>query len=219
MSHSRRCPPDDSGQIALGLILLVMVLLLVLAVRVFVPFGQATDQKAGSRAAADAAALAGAQQIQEELPDTLRNAVEEAATTDDLLDVMDSVTAGLGRQAASEYADHNDADLIGYRYSPSDGEVWAQVRYREAAENGQSAQSQASADIGLRLGSCALPDTPTPTPSRSGDDADDRSEESQLVLTCGELELDVVLDGEDGSADLTTDLDDLFDGLDPALVK
>ncbi|MBT0772640.1 hypothetical protein KIH74_27095 [Kineosporia sp. J2-2] len=222
---TRRRHPDDSGQIALGLMLLVTVLLLVLAVRVFVPFGQATDQKASSRGAADAAALAAAEQIQDDLADALLEAIDAARTADDLLGVMDALDAGFGRQAASEYADHNDADLIGYRYSRSDGRVWAEVRYREAAQNGDRAESDAVADLGLDLGPCVLPDEPSATPTTDDDadgdadeDADDEPADSETTLVCGDLELDFTLDGASGTPELETDLDDLLDDLKTALV-
>ncbi|MCE0534300.1 hypothetical protein LWF15_02145 [Kineosporia rhizophila] len=205
--------PDDSGQLTIGLVTVVMVGLLFLAVSYFLPLGEATDQKASSRAAADAAALAAAEQIQNDLASAVLDAVDQARTVEDLPGVLDSLTGGFGREQAGEYADRNGADLVGYQYTRASGRIWAQVRHRQPASTGDRAQSSATAELGIRLGACRLAEPDEP------DQPDEPDEPGTAEVLCGDLELQFEITGDDGKPSLKTDLDDLFDDLEPRLIS
>src|SRR3954469_23452636 len=104
----RRTASGDAGQMPIALIMLTMLGLLVVIFWVGLPIGQATDQKAGSQSAADAAAPAAGEQIREGLAQEIRDATLRL-DGDTLGRLFESIGAGFGSDAAQDYADRNGA--------------------------------------------------------------------------------------------------------------
>src|SRR5512142_3012051 len=149
----RRIGPDrDSGQLPTALIILVFFGMLIVLFWIMLPIGEATDQKAGSQAAADAAALAAAQQIGDDLPDVITTAAARATDTGRLLDLFSDLAGGYGREAAIDFANRNGSSVTAYNYARAVDQVEVTVQERRATVNGDHAASRARAAIGLRLG-------------------------------------------------------------------
>lgn len=230
MSHLRRPSSADreSGQLPTALILLVFFGMLIVIFGVILPIGEATDQKAGSQAAADAAALAAAKQIGEDLPGAIADAVDAARTQDDLLDLLAGFAGGFGRESAVDFADRNGSNVTAYNYSRFADEIDVSVQERRTAETGDRAVSRAKAALGLRLGPCNLIDdpvvTPSPTPPPTGGGPlpppppPPPPVDIGVTLQCGDLELHFILDGATGRPTLDTPLDDLEDRVEPKLI-
>ncbi|MEC4016560.1 pilus assembly protein TadG-related protein [Streptomyces sp. H27-D2] len=102
---------DDAGQ-AFPIYITVVAGLLFLAFAYFA-VGQAAVSKNGAQGAADAAALAAAQEARDELkPDMLLKALLSGQTLDDFLN-GNPPGAAAGCFAAGRFAGENDAELVG----------------------------------------------------------------------------------------------------------
>lgn len=146
---------DDDGQVAIALVLLMVFLLLGASVKILMPLGRAADLSERSRAAADAAALAGVQDVRDELVRRLSRPLPNRAA------VSDWVGCGSGGGEASDLAARNDATLVAYCYAPGPDRVSVQVRGRTGLPDGDSArpEAEATAELGLRWGTCRWFDT------------------------------------------------------------
>jgi hypothetical protein len=224
MSRLRcRLPGDrESGQLATGLIILVFFGMLLVIFKIILPIGQATDQKAGAQSAADAAALAGAKQIGDDLPAVITAAAAVAPNARGLLELLSGLAGGYGAESATDFAGRNGNDVTFYNYSRFADQVEVRVKERRTTKTGDHAVAQATAALGLRLGPCEFVDEPTPTPTITPTPDDDPppgpASDTDLTVRCGELELDFVIDGGTGRPRLDTDLDDLEDRIEPKLI-
>jgi Putative Flp pilus-assembly TadE/G-like len=204
------------------LIVLVFLGLLITIFWIVLPIGQATDQKTGSQAAADAAALAAAKQIGDDLPGEISRALSSASGPAGLLNLLSGVGTGFGREGAVEYAGRNGADVTSYQYSRFGDQIDVAVQDRATASTGGRAVSRARAELGVRLGDCRLTNdpvrtpSPTPTPSPTATPDPDATPapppppaDVGTVLRCGDLALHFTLDGRTGHPRLDSSLDDL----------
>lgn len=121
-----------------------------------IPFGTAVDAKAQDRTAADAAALAGAEGVREDLLAGLGSAGFPQSWTDL------PGAAGLGRAEAESFARYNGSTLVSYWFDPTDGTAHAEVEGH--AVDGELSRSTAVAQVDLpHCDPLDPPDPPLPT--------------------------------------------------------
>ena len=210
-------PREERGAAALSLLVVAMLLGLAIFTAIALPLTNATDAKAKSRSAADAAALAGVEAFKEDLVEALRNL--QVFPVGGLLAVVQSVDLNGGLVAAQEYARRNDAQLVGYVPTPAASgllsfETYAKVRGRSVDGEPNLSEARAKLDLpGCDLTE-SLPDIELSSfevgapPVRAADDEDppeDEDEEEEgpsFTLEC---------DGQTIFKDVT-DLGDLGSG-------
>ncbi|MFD7507129.1 pilus assembly protein TadG-related protein [Streptomyces sp. NPDC059850] len=218
------CRNGDAGQ-AFPIYLTAVAALLFLALAFFA-VGQAGATRNGGQTAADAAALAAAQDYREQLGTALLDAVADGSALEDLLNGR-----GIGATGACDeatwFAQQNGADVTGCEgpdFLPTSFTVTVKTQKPVGktvipGTEDQYGEAKAKAVIGPR---CTLqpPDepspTPTPTPTPTGDedgddgggsdDGDDGDEKPAIDLDC---------DGETVTIDpahpeLLPDVKDLF---------
>ena len=172
---------NDRGQITTALVIVGTVMVVALAV-VVTKLGQATDQKSQVQSAADAAALAGAQQIRSDAPGLILAA---------LLPGGDKApfNCGMGRAAASDFANRAGARVVQYCYIAGSDTIQVLVYSETNSVSGAPAKAKAEARLGLALGDCVVPTpTPTPTPTPNID----------ATVRCGDLLIPIDFDGASG---------------------
>lgn len=153
MNRLRR---DDGGQITTALVIVGTVLVVSLGLLV-TKLGQATDQRSQVQSAADAAALAGAQQIRHDAPLQILNAIRAGGGG--------NFVSGMGHEKASELANRGGAQLVQYCYSPLDDTVTVAVDSLNNSASGSPAKAGAVSQVGLALGDCKVPRPPPPPPA------------------------------------------------------
>ena len=146
----------ERGAAALSLLTVGMMIALAIVAVMALPLTQASDAKAKSNSAADAAALAGVESIRLDLRDAL--------TTQGWLGSWNAYQdiIGGGIESAREYASRNDAILVTYHPDLLHLEVYARVRGRTV--DGHTTESQATAKLQLPICTTKPDDTPTPAP-------------------------------------------------------
>lgn len=190
-----------------------------------VRLSKATDEASGLQAAADASALAGAQDVLTNAPGQFVSALMNGR----------GLPCGLGQDKATTFAERNDASLVRYCYYPADDRIEVTVRSKDVLESGEREERTASAKIGLKLGPCTTPPEPTPSttstttsPSPTSSSSSPSSSTSTTppppppdvtgTMSCGDLDIPVTWPGDGGdmkidfNASLIEDLD-----LEPAL--
>lgn len=154
---------DDSGQGMLPLMVLVAFSVLVILFSLLVPWGNATSEKSQTQTAADAAALAAAQDSRE---------LWDVGTQPGLLTYLGADTvAEAARRAgcleADRYARNNEAVLVPRGSCDFDGggRVRVDVRAERTANPGTGlAEATATAQMDLDLTACAWSTLPPPLP-------------------------------------------------------
>lgn len=215
----------ERGAAAMSIIVVVSILLLAFAMLFGLRLSKATDEASGLQTAADAAALAGAQQVISGAPGQIVSAIKNGR----------GLPCGLGQDNASDFAQRNDATLVEYCYYPADDRVRVTVRSNKVLESGKREERSASAKLGMALGPCSIPAKPTPSTSSSTTTSSPSSSPSSsssstttpppppdvdAVITCGDLDIPMVWPGDGGdmiikfNASLIDDLD-----LEPALAE
>lgn len=145
-----------------SLVLLAFISFLILGAGFIAKFAGEDDVASQTRTAADAAALAGADDVVDDL-------------VGQLLAVPPTLNAGcsLGRSAASQYAQRNDARLTYYCFDLGTGTATAEVAIDKPGGGVETLTSSAR----LRaLPSCSERPTPTTTPTPEDDDEDESPE-------------------------------------------
>jgi len=149
-----RLSRDDRGQITTAVVVVGIVVVVWLGL-VVVKFGQAIDERSHFQTAADAAALAGAQQIRAQIPGLVRISIEGAGTGKFM-----SAARGLGQEAAMDFAGRAGSDVTNYSYDPISDTVRVSVIGRaESLVVGSPLKATAVARVGLMLDECQIPDT------------------------------------------------------------
>lgn len=157
---------DDSGQVATGLIICAVLALIALTFWVMLPIGSAVNQKSGVQNAADAAALAGAD-------DVIDHVVDDLATLPNGPFRPGTFFCGLGESDARTLAQDNGAHVTSYCYDWRRDTATVEVASNKALSGGQHSKAKAVARTGVPWGAChfvGLPEptpTPTPTPTSS----------------------------------------------------
>jgi uncharacterized membrane protein len=205
-----RLRQDDRGQITTALVMVGIVLLVALGLLV-TKLGQATDQKSKVQTAADAAALAGAQQIRKEVPQLVLTAIHDGAANPFVLN-----PCGMGEAQARDFAGRAGAAVTEYCYFPGTDTVQVKVESSSLSVSGSKAMAKAEARVGRTLGDCgvlpaATAATASPTPTATLPTPPN----GKVSVTCGALSLDVVLD----STGVITEpsISDVFGMFEPAL--
>lgn len=154
-----------SGPVTVVLVLGICALLFVIGV---VAVGaMAREERSAAQHAADAAALAGAQRILDDLPGLL---VDGFAVVTSLPELAGAGPCGQrGQVRAAELATANGATLTSYCWNVLTDRVTVTVRLNHAAE-GEPATAEAEAETRFALARCTISAdfvTPTPTPTPS----------------------------------------------------
>lgn len=177
----------DRGSVSMLLIPAVAGLVVVSVVAIKV-IGSATNDRAQSTTAADAAALAAVDRWSDALEDVF-DAARGASDPDDFWGFagtdLGSLTSGSLSSAARSYAAANGAELLSLSIDPARAEVTATVRDLDVVPtSGRQIQSVATAQLQLRSGVCRSGSTlgylvsgvcrtaaprPTPTPTPTPD--------------------------------------------------
>lgn len=153
-------PRTEEGAAASALLVTAVLVGFAIFVYMAIPFGSAVDAKARNRTAADAAALAGAEGVREDLLASIGSDGVPGSWSDL------PGAAGLGRHAAERYAAYNDARLVAYHFDPYDGTAHVEVEGQEV--DGQLSRSRAVAQVDLPR--CEAMDPPAPPPAEDEDD-------------------------------------------------
>ncbi|WP_039937806.1 pilus assembly protein TadG-related protein [Streptomyces himastatinicus] len=209
---------SDTGQ-AFPIYITAVAALLFLALAFFA-VGQAGATRNGGQTAADAAALAAAQDYRDQLGTALLKAVTDGSALEDLLNGR-GIDVGDACAQAQWFAQENDADLTGDECVPDFLPTSFTVTVKTQKPVGKTvipgteskyATARAKAVIGPR---CTLqpPDepspTPTPTPTPTGDeDGDDGGEDEKpsVALTCDGRTVTI----DPAHPELLPDVKDLF---------
>lgn len=155
-------PRTEEGAAASALLVTAVLVGFAIFVYMAIPLGSAVDAKARNRTAADAAALAGAEGVREDLLASIGSDGVPGSWSDL------PGAAGLGRHAAERYAAYNDARLVAYHFDPYDGTAHVEVEGQEV--DGQLSRSRAVAQVDLPQ--CEAMDPPAPPTPPAEDDVD-----------------------------------------------
>ncbi len=211
----RRRPRGEGGQVVGTLVLLVAFLLLALVTYVVLPLGAAGNDRARARTAADAAALAGAEELRTQWLAPLGPVFPGR-----LAYTIPVAFGETGQNAASRYANQNGSQLVGYDPSPSSGRVDVEVEANHTSNENESrrATSSAAAQMDINFESCSWDTPPPAVPVYEGGPPTFES-----TLECGEWSATYEL-VNDGVVYLTVTwvgdtLDSLYDDLEPRLVE
>jgi len=154
----RRIARDEHGQVATGLIICAALALVAIAFWVMVPIGSAVNQKSDTQNAADAAALAGADNVIEHVVDDIRTLPVGPFQPSTFF-------CGLGASDAQQLAHRNGAHTVSYCYDWRTDRATVEVEADKALSGGQRSKAKAVAQTGVPWGSCHFTDLPTPTPT------------------------------------------------------
>lgn len=217
---------DERGQVTTALVIMATVFLVALAVFGVSALGHGVDEKSKAQSAADAAALAGAGSIANELTALLGLLHSKG-------DLGGLAGCALGQPDASAYAAKNDATLTSYCFDLARNRVEASVRMNQpVSDEVGPAVARAVASSGFDVGSCSWQDdpppsptpTPTPTPTESPDEPSGPPPSPTppppppdigTTLTCGPIVAHFVIGGSNGLLSLV-DVD--VHGLEPRLI-
>ncbi|MET8181988.1 pilus assembly protein TadG-related protein [Streptomyces sp. NPDC005336] len=201
---------SDAGQ-AFPIYITAVAGLLFLALALFA-VGQAGATRNGGQTAADAAALAAAQDYRDQLRKGFIEAIANGSAWDDLLNGR-GPGAGAACEQAQWFASQNDAALTGDGCVPDYLPTSFTVTVRTNKPVGESvipgtesrhATAKAKAVVTPRC-TVPLPD-PTPSPSDGGKGGDDQGKKPPIGLTCDGKDLTI----DPARLDLFPDAKDLF---------
>ena len=201
----------DRGSGPVTALLVLGALALVFAMGVTMVGTVAGDESSSAQHAADAAALAGAQGVVDDLPVSL--APGFVLPSDIPLLLGGGTCVQTGRLDATQLAAANGATLTTYCYNVYRDQVTVDVRMNGTAVDGPPTKAGAEAASTFEASSCSLDpsfEAPTPSPSPSPSPSDDDDDEddppppppppSRIAswVDCGFGRLDVVFTPADG---------------------
>lgn len=207
----------DDGQMMTPLVIFLGFTVLAYLTIALVPVGAATNERSRSQTAADAAALAGAEEIR---TTWVYSITFPGVLTYPAGPLPGAVNPGSGSSSATSYAAGNGSHVISYRVSPARGQVYTKVESNSSAypENGR-ALSEATAEMAAGFSGCLWDNPVPPTPLPYGPATFERT------LTCGAWQASYVLGNVSTGAIYPTLAyaagdapDDLFHDLEPRLV-
>jgi hypothetical protein len=173
---------NDLGQITTALVMVGTVMVFALAM-VAAKLGQATDQKSQVQSAADAVALAGAQQIAKDAPElAVKSLLSDLAGQVQ----QDHYDCRAGQVSALDFAQRAGVQLVTYCYELPSDTVHVTVSSLTKSVSGLTAKATAEARVGVSLGECVRRSAPTSTPSAA---------QTPPPLTAGEPGGPPLLDG------------------------
>ncbi|MGH3459347.1 hypothetical protein [Aeromicrobium sp.] len=171
----------ERGAAALSLLTVAIIVAIGIFAFMAIPLTDASDAKAKSRSAADAAALAGVEYVKKDL--------EIALTSNGWMGSWRAYEPliGGGATSASSYAEQNDGELVGYQGpTPMNGwESYAKVRGRDVEGQENTSEARAKLDLPECTVEEAEPTEPTePSSPPAGNDEEKKAKPEQK-LTCG----------------------------------
>jgi hypothetical protein len=199
MMNSR--PQGERGAAALSLLTVGILVAIGIVAAMSVPLTQASDAKAKSNSAADAAALAGVEYV--------KNDLQVALTEEGWLGDWEAYQPliGGGLASAQSYAQQNEAELISYD-PPTPFNGWtSHAKVEGRAVEGEVFTSEATAR--LDLPDCTMKDAEDDEPAAPtvpGVPA----EPVKKNVDCGGLKVDVEVDKENGGGPPKVKLPDAF---------
>jgi hypothetical protein len=205
----------DAGQLATTVMMIVTVALTAVLVFGVLPLGAGSNEKSLSQTAADAAALAAAEQIRDD-------ALDLFAVLDDKDDIRVPMPSGSGQAEAVVFADRNGASVTSYSYNWLGDRIEVTVANNDTVNDRTGvARSRAVAAFGLPFGSCSFDDDAAPPPPPPDPPVPDPPEppDSGTTLRCGGFTARFEIDGDTGLLSLETDLEILRNRLEPRLVE
>jgi hypothetical protein len=197
MTH--RAEQGERGAAALSLLTVGIIIALAIFTVMALPLTQASDAKAKSNSAADAAALAGVDSIRLDLHDALttRGWLGDWNAYGDII--------GGGIESAKDYAARNDATLVEYHSDLLHLEVYAKVRGRTV--DGHTTESQATAKLQLPI--CATKPDDTPPPKNDDPPPGDDDPPPPVKFTCDGIDITIHPSKDDpGKLDLPASIID-----------
>lgn len=133
------------------------------------PLSSGTEKSDRAQTAADAAALAGAEKMRDEI-------IENLAQANPPFSLVDLIDPQTGRSDAQKLASNNKADLLNYHATPLAGEVRVTVEQLETMPKTEGhAKARATANFDLSLNSCKFGEEDVE--DEDEDDRDDDAEE------------------------------------------
>ncbi len=187
MTFIRTTRQGDRGAAAVSLLTVGIIISLAIIAVIAIPLTQASDAKAKSRSAADAAALAGADHVRLELKEQL--SLKGWLGGWGHLPILDG-----GLAAAQTYAQRNDATLVQYDPPSFDNGFTAYARVEGRTVKGEVTRSEAWATFSLP--DCHTKDDPEPTEPPPDDDEDDEDEPPPPQgWECAGIEFEVPAEG------------------------
>ncbi len=210
-----RRPRGDDGQMAAPFIIFTGLLVLSFFVVALVPVGASTNERSRSQIAADAAALAGAEEARtlfaftSTIPGPTLLFLPGPAT------LIVPITGATGTGSANTYAQQNKATVTSYNLDILRGRTYAKVQHNTAAypEHGYSvAEAEAEMDISFRCIWIGVPPgayAPAGAPTFTAE------------LRCGSWSATYVVANTVGYPTVSYDTtpDGIYDDLEPRLVK
>jgi hypothetical protein len=134
--------------VVIALLIVATIGLLMVALWIVIPIGQATDKRAKAQTAADAAALGGAQQARDELIAAMLTGYPVPGPTESDPDPFGPMLCGVGATQAASYAEANDAQVTSCCFASALHQAQVRVRGNWASKNGSRAQAAADAGLG-----------------------------------------------------------------------
>lgn len=211
-----RRPRGEDGQMAVAFIIFTAMLVLAFFVVALVPVGASTNERSRAQIAADAAALAGAEQA--------RQTFAKISTKPGLLlafnplgpaTLAEPITGETGEGQAKTYAQQNKATVKEYHLFPVTGQTYAKVEHNDAAypEHGRAvAEATAEMDVSFTCVWLGVPPGlyyPAGAPTFTAE------------LICGAWRATYVVTNTVGypTESYDTSETEIFDDLEPRLVK
>lgn len=141
---------DDAGQMMAPLVIFLGFTVLSFIVVALVPVGAATNERSRSQTAADAAALAGAEEARTIFSSTSTVPGPQLLFLPGPATLLPPFTGATGSASANAYAAQNGSRLTGYSLSLARGRTHAEVQSNDAAypEHGRAvAEATAEMDV------------------------------------------------------------------------
>lgn len=184
---SRKGPRDEEGAASSALLVLALITALAAFVMIALPYGDAADARAGSRTAADAAALAGAEQARQGVFAAIGHHGWPPGWGSLGSPPGWGAPAGWGLGQASYYANANGATLIGPSgFNLATGEFTATVEGREVGDE----QARSRAVARLQLPNCQSPEDPEVPELEDPEDPEDLDDPPSfdpIMISCDGL--------------------------------
>ena len=163
---------DESGQAVTAIAIVATLVVLAAALMISTRIAKGSSEVSKIQSGADAAALAGAQDVVNGAPGKIRAS---------LVSKNNEFRCGDGQARAAEFAGRNSTSLTSYCYVPMADRVEAQVVSRFVTETGRPERARAVAELDKRLGACII----VTLPSTTG---------YYTTATCGDITVDVYVD-------------------------
>ncbi|NHA69455.1 pilus assembly protein TadG-related protein [Phycicoccus flavus] len=170
MERTRR---HEQGQAVTAVAITAVLVLVGAALSIVYSFGRVSSEASKIQSGADAAALAGAQQVREEAHGKIISSLHSHHS---------HWSCGDGQGRASSFAARNDTRIVRYCYYPLADRVEVTVRSDFVTKTGQQEEATAVAETGRRLDGCVVVEIPGSTVGY------------ETTADCGDIEVRVFVD-------------------------